>query len=88
MNYKIVFQKAAIKFLKKQDKKTQERLLTTIKQLPQGTDIKKLKGLDMYRMRVGNMRILYLIDDTIKIMPVINFVTFYDREVWTYVSHV
>ena len=46
MNYKIVFQKAAIKFLKKQDKKTQERLLTTIKQLPQGTDIKKLKGLD------------------------------------------
>ena len=42
MNYKIVFQKAAIKFLKKQDKKTQERLLTTINQLPQGTDIKKL----------------------------------------------
>ncbi len=72
MNYKIVFQKAAIKFLKKQDKKTQERLLTTIKQLPQGTDIKKLKGLDMYRMRVGNMRILYLIDDTIKIISIEN----------------
>ncbi|MCI9537134.1 MAG: type II toxin-antitoxin system RelE/ParE family toxin [Eubacterium sp.] len=72
MNYKIVFQKAAIKFLKKQDKKTQERLLTTINQLPQGTDIKKLKGLDMYRMRVGNMRILYLIDDTIKIISIEN----------------
>ena len=72
MNYKIVFQKAAIKFLKKQDKKTQERLLTTINQLPQGTDIKKLKGLDMYRMRVGDMRILYLIDDTIKIISIEN----------------
>lgn len=72
MNYKIVFQKAAIKFLKKQDKKTQERLLTTINQLPQGTDIKKLKGLDMYRMRVGSMRILYLIDDTIKIISIEN----------------
>ena len=72
MNYKLVFQKAAIKFLKKQDKKTQERLLTTINQLPQGTDIKKLKGLDMYRMRVGNMRILYLIDDTIKIISIEN----------------
>ncbi|MCI8962714.1 MAG: type II toxin-antitoxin system RelE/ParE family toxin [Eubacterium sp.] len=72
MNYKIVFQKAAIKFLKKQDKKTQERLLTTINQLPQGTDIKKLKGLDMYRMRVGNMRILYTIDDSIKIISIEN----------------
>lgn len=72
MNYKIVFQKAAIKFLKKQDKKTQERLLTTINQLPQGIDIKKLKGLDMYRMRVGNMRILYTIDDSIKIISIEN----------------
>ncbi len=72
MNYKIVFQKAAIKFLKKQDKKTQERLLTTINQLPQVTDIKKLKGLDMYRMRVGNMRILYTIDDSIKIISIEN----------------
>ena len=72
MNYKIVFQKAAIKFLKKQDQKTPERSLSTLTQLPQGTDIKKLKGLDMYRMRVGNMRILYLIDDTIKIISIEN----------------
>lgn len=62
MMYKIVFQKAALKFLKKQDKKTQERLLKAINQLPDGTDIKKLQGLEMYRMRVGDMRVLYTID--------------------------
>ena len=58
----IIFQKAALKFLKKQDKKSQERLLKAINQLPSGTDIKKLQGIEMYRMRVGNMRVLYTVD--------------------------
>lgn len=72
MMYKIVFQKAALKFLKKQDKKTQERLLKAINQLPSGTDIKKLQGLEMYRMRVGDMRILYTIDDIVMIISIEN----------------
>lgn len=70
MNYKIIFQKSAVKFLKRQDRKTQERLLSAIKQLPQGTDIKKLKGLEIYRMRVGSIRILYTIDERIKIISI------------------
>lgn len=72
MKYKIVFQKAAEKFLRKQDRKVQERLMSTISQLPQGTDIKKLRGYNMYRMRVGNIRILYTIDDDIKIISIEN----------------
>lgn len=40
MKYEIVFQKAAIKFVKKQDRKTQERLLNAISRLPDGTDKK------------------------------------------------
>ena len=72
MKYKIVFQKAALKFLRKQDKKIQERLLVAINQLPEGTDIKKLQGYDMYRMRVGNMRILYTIDDFVMIISIEN----------------
>ena len=72
MMYKIVFQKAALKFLKKQDKKTQERLLKAINQLPSGTDIKKLQGLEMYRMRVGDMRVLYTIDDIVMIISIEN----------------
>lgn len=70
MNYKIIIQKAAEKFLKKQPKKVQERLLIAIYRLPEGTDIKKLQGYNMYRMRVGNMRVLYTIDDAIKIISV------------------
>ena len=70
MNYKIIIQKTAEKFLKKQPKKVQERLLIAIYRLPEGTDIKKLQGYNMYRMRVGNMRILYTIDDAIKIISV------------------
>lgn len=72
MIYKIIFQKAALKFLKKQDKKTQERLLKAINQLPSGTDIKKLQGLEMYRMRVGDMRVLYTIDDFVMIISIEN----------------
>lgn len=72
MIYKIVFQKAALKFLKKQDKKTQERLLKAINQLPSGTDIKKLQGIEMYRMRVGDMRVLYTIDDVVMIISIEN----------------
>ncbi len=55
MKYKIIIQKAAEKFLKKQPRKNQERLLIAIYKLPEGTDIKKLQGHNIYRMRVGNM---------------------------------
>ena len=70
MNYKIVIQKSAEKFLKKQPRKIQERLLIAIYKLPKGTDIKKLQGHNMYRMKVGNIRILYTVDDVIKIISV------------------
>lgn len=70
MRYKIIIQKAAEKFLRKQDKKTQKRLLDAIYDLPQGTDIKKLQGHNMYRMRVGNIRILYTVDNIIEIISV------------------
>ena len=72
MSYRIVFQKAAVKFLKKQDKPTQERLLHAINNLPNGTDIKKLQGYDMYRLRVGNMRVLYTVDDVIMVICIEN----------------
>ena len=70
MKYKIIIQKAAEKFLKKQPRKNQERLLIAIYKLPEGTDIKKLQGYNMYRIRVGNMRILYTVDEIIKIISV------------------
>ncbi len=47
MRYQIKFQKAALKFIRKQTKPIQQRLLKVINALPYGNDIKKLKGYDM-----------------------------------------
>ena len=57
--YKIEFEKAAIKFLEKQDKTQRLRIY-------------KLQGYNLYRLRVGNYRILYSIDDTVKIITIEN----------------
>ena len=56
--YAIRFEKSAEKFLRKQTPGIQENLLTAIYKLPDGTDIKRLKGYDLYRMRVGNIRVI------------------------------
>lgn len=68
MKYRIIFQKASEKFVRKQDRITQERLLKAISKLPNGTDIKKLQGCDLYRLRVGNMRIHYSVDEIRKLI--------------------
>lgn len=71
--YTVTFEKAAVKFLKKQDRTTQERLMRAIKQLPDRTDIKKLQGYDnLYRTRVGNVRILYSIKEEVRIINIEN----------------
>lgn len=70
--YKIDFEKAALKFLEKQDKAQRIRLYKAIYKLPEGTDIKSLKGCNMYRLRVGNYRVLYTIDEVIRIITIKN----------------
>ncbi len=40
--------------------------------MPDGTDIKRLKGYDLYRMRVGNIRIIYSIMEEIKVINIEN----------------
>lgn len=72
MKYRVIIEKKAEKFIRKQEKKDQERLLKAAYRLPEGTDIKKLKGSDLFRVRVGNYRILYTIDDGIKVITVEN----------------
>lgn len=57
--FQIVYSKKAIKFLKKQDKPTQKRLLEAISRLPIEGDIKKMQGTDGYRLRVGTFRVLF-----------------------------
>lgn len=70
--YKIVFEKQAQKFLEKQDKNNRLRLYKAIYKLPNGANIKKLKGHNLYRLRVGDYRILYSVEDTIKLIDIEN----------------
>ena len=57
--FKIVYSKKAVKFLKKQDKSTQKRIMEAISDLPLSGDIKKLQGVNGYRLRVGDYRVLF-----------------------------
>lgn len=71
--YRIIIKKSAEKFLRKQDKQTQQKLYDVIKLLPNGNDIKKLKGFDnKYRLRANNYRIIYDKYDDKFIIEVIN----------------
>lgn len=69
--FQIVYSKKAEKFLKKQDKPTQRRIVEAISKLPASGDIRKLQGTVGYRLRVGNFRVLFdvngLIIDIIEI---------------------
>ena len=63
--FQISYSKKAIKFLKRQDVPSQKRLITAISRLPLEGDIKKLQGIDGYRLRVGNFRVLFNVDGII-----------------------
>lgn len=68
MNYKIEFAKQAAKQFKALPRQEQQRLKTKIDNLendPRPSGVIKLSGeKDLYRIRVGNYRIIYSIQDT------------------------
>ena len=63
--FQISYSKKAIKFLKRQDVPSQKRLIAAISKLPLEGDIKKLQGIDGYRLRVGNFRVLFNVNGII-----------------------
>lgn len=66
MKYKIVIEKKAEKFIVKQPKNQQKRILDAISRLPDEGDIKALKGATGYfRLRVGDYRIIYTTENEI-----------------------
>lgn len=61
--YKIIIQKKAKKFIDTLPKPDRIRIVGAIEQLPNGSDIKPLKGHDgLLRLRVGSYRIIYTVD--------------------------
>ena len=64
--YRILIKKSVSKDLKKIPKKDVARIVSTIKKLainPHPPQSKKLSGQERYRLRQGNSRILYSIED-------------------------
>lgn len=62
--YKIIVKKKAKKFVDSLPKNERMRVARAIAMLPNGEDIKKLKGhSDLLRLRVGDYRIIYTVDN-------------------------
>ena len=59
----IEYSKKAVKYINSSDKTTKKRLKEAIEKIPLG-DIKKLQGVDEgYRLRVGDLRVLFSMEN-------------------------
>ncbi len=71
--YKIVIKKKAKKFIDKLPLPDRKRIASAISLLPNGEDIKKIKGYDeFFRLRVGRYRIIYTVNESQLIVIVID----------------
>ena len=70
----ILYSRTSLNYLKKQSKQVQRKIVNAIEQLPNEGDIKKLKGKhikNIYRLRVGKYRVIFIIDnEVIKIVNI------------------
>lgn len=61
----IEYKKKAVKYINSTNSTTKKRLKNAIEKIPFG-DIKKLTGLENeYRLRVGDLRVLFTVEDDI-----------------------
>ncbi len=75
MKYTIDIKKRAERFIVKLPRPEKERVLKAIYKLPEGEDIKQLKGnknKGLFRLRVGDYRIIYSVDNGKLIIYVID----------------
>ena len=71
VSYEVDFAKSVRKDFKKIPKTEVSRILGTIKELsknPRSSNSKKLKGEKLYRIRVGNYRVFYSIQDSVMLV--------------------
>jgi len=76
MKYKVLIERYAQKQIMKLDKKIIPVIKASIIDLadnPRPYDYKKLKGEEAYRIRVGNYRVIYEINDNTIIVTVVSF---------------
>lgn len=66
MSYKIVYDKPALKFIKKQPPTQQRRIVEAVHRLPFEGDVKPMAGQPGYfRLRVGSYRVIYTVYEEI-----------------------
>ena len=72
--YKVEIKRSAVKEIESFPRKDILAILEKISRLgddPRPSDCKKLSGQEKYRIRCGNYRILYLIEDSILIVYIV-----------------
>lgn len=74
MTYTVEIKPSAAKQIKKLPKNVQEQVALTINNLaiePRPDGVKKLSNSDSYRVRTGNYRIIYQIQDDVLLVTVV-----------------
>ena len=72
--YKVIFTKSVKKDFRKIPKLEVSKILNEIEELaknPRSSKTKKLKGEKLYRLRVGNYRVIYDIQDNLMLIFVV-----------------
>jgi mRNA interferase RelE/StbE len=75
MTYRLDIRRAALRALRRMDKPERQRVEARIGELARDPyaahlDVKKLAQATGYRLRVGNWRVLYDVDDRVRIVSV------------------
>ena len=66
MSYNVVIEKPARKFIEKQSKEQQRRILQALYKLPYEGDIVPMKGkTDKFRLRIGEYRAVYSLQNNL-----------------------
>jgi len=72
--YRAVISRSAVKELDSLSPKTHDKVIDHIRQIegnPRIFGAEKLTGIDAYKLRVGNLRIIYTIDDKDKVVEIV-----------------
>jgi mRNA interferase RelE/StbE len=73
-SYKIIIKRSAAKEIEKAPKSFRKRIVSRIQELskdPRPSGVKKLSGEEKYRIRQGDYRILYKVEDAIITVTVV-----------------
>ena len=70
----LLYSRTSLSYLKRQDKNTRDRIVSAIDRLPSSGDVMRMKASkieNLFRLRVGKFRVLYIQDsESIKILDI------------------